>query len=63
MHRGFQDPQINEESSTCLPNNTSVKMPNELKPGMKMSTYGGFKRRPKEDRYFEDNSSQHHSIQ
>ena len=53
---------MNQESAEYLPHNTSVKFPNELKPGMKMSTYGGFKRRPREDRYFEDNSSQHNSI-
>jgi hypothetical protein len=36
-------------------------MPNEAKPGMKMSSYGGFKRRPKVDRYFDEQQpSVHH---
>ena len=55
-----RDTILNQNSAGWLPaGGMSVKHPNEIKPGMKMSTYGGFKRRPKADRYFEDiNSSQ-----
>jgi hypothetical protein len=35
----------------------SVKTPTDRKPGQKMSTYGGAKRRPKADRYFEDSTT------
>ena len=40
----------------------SVKSPYEKKPGMKMSTYGGDKRRPNFDRYFDQNASLRESL-